>query len=172
MLKSNLSSVCIALCFTFFSYSATAQLATKEATPSVTAAKNKATSEQSYIFFNDNKLAEASKLYADDYKSHNAKAIKGPEEVKADFIKFHTEWPDIKVTIEQIVAEGDWVTIRSTITATHTTVIMGVQPTQKKIAVTYWDIHHFNKDGLIAESWNMSDNAALMQQLGLLGAKK
>ena len=79
MLKSNLSSVCIALCFTFFSYSATAQLATKEATPSVTAAKNKATSEQSYIFFNDNKLAEASKLYADDYKSHNAKAIKGPE---------------------------------------------------------------------------------------------
>ena len=173
LLKSNLLSVCIALCCTLFSCSEPAKpsVAT-ERDPSVVTAKNKAASEQSYTFFNDNKLEEASKRYAEDYISHDAVPIKGRAAKQTDFTKIRTDWPDIKVNIEQIVAEGEWVMIRSTATGTHTSVIMGVKPTQKKMAATYWDVHHFNKDGLIAESWNMTDNAALMQQLGLLGAKK
>ena len=171
--KPNLWSVCIALCFTLFSCSEPAKpVITTEAAPSVIAAKNKTTSEQSYTFFNDNKLEEAAKLYAEDYISHDAVPLKGRAAKQADFAKIRKDWPDIKVTIEQVVAEGDWVMIRSTATGTHTSVIMGVKPTQKKMTATYWDVHHYNKAGLIAESWNMTDNAALMQQLGLLPAAK
>ena len=173
MLKSNLSSVCIALCFTLSSYSLFAQsVATTETAPSVITAKNKATALQTYALFNDRKLEDLSKLYAEDYVSHTNSKIKGREGVISDFTKNYKYWPDVKVIIEQIVAEGDWVMIRSMTTATHSNVVMGVQPTQKTVEVVYWDVQHYNKEGLIFESWTMLDNASLMQQLGLLPAKK
>jgi predicted ester cyclase len=66
------------------------------------------------------------------------------------------------------LAEGDWVMGRSVATATHSNVVLGVQPTNKKIAATFWDLHLFNEDGLIVETWNLMDNLAIMKQIGLL----
>ena len=52
-------------------------------------------------------------------------------------------------------------------TATHAQVVLGVQPTHKKITATFWDLHLFNEEGLIIETWNLMDNLAIMQQIGL-----
>jgi predicted ester cyclase len=70
------------------------------------------------------------------------------------------------------VAENDWVMGRSAIIATHTTAVMGVQPTHKRIDATFWDLHRFNDQGLIVETWNLRDNLAIMEQLGLLPGSK
>jgi predicted ester cyclase len=45
---------------------------------------------------------------------------------------------------------------------------LGVAPTNKKIETTFWEVHHFDEQGLIIETWNMIDNMAIMQQLGML----
>ena len=55
-------------------------------------------------------------------------------------------------------------------TATHTKAVFGVPPTNKKIEAIFWDLHRFNDEGLIVETWNMMDNLAIMQQLGLTPA--
>jgi predicted ester cyclase len=35
----------------------------------------------------------------------------------------------------------------------------------RRIETTFWDLHRFNRDGLIAETWNIIDRLAIMQQL-------
>jgi predicted ester cyclase len=84
----------------------------------------------------------------------------------------HQTWPDIQIVVEHAVAEGDWVMGRSVTTATHTTAMFGVQPTHKRIETTFWDLHRFNHEGLIVETWNLRDNLAVMAQLGLMPAAK
>ncbi len=72
------------------------------------------------------------------------------------------------ITVEHAVAEDNRVMGRSVATATHTKAVLGVQPTHKKITATFWDLHLFDENGLIIETWNLMDNLAIMQQIGLL----
>jgi hypothetical protein len=39
---------------------------------------------------------------------------------------------------------------------------------RQKITATFWDLHLFDEDDLIIETWNLMDNLAIMQQIGLL----
>jgi predicted ester cyclase len=71
-----------------------------------------------------------------------------------------------------VLAEGDYVMGKSTATATHVNAVLGVAPTGKEVVTTFWDLHLFDKDGLIIESWNLVDNMAIMQQLGMLPSGK
>ncbi len=57
---------------------------------------------------------------------------------------------------------------RSVATANHTKPVLGVPPTNKRIVATFWDLHLFNDEGLIIETWNLMDSLAIMQQLGIL----
>ena len=81
-------------------------------------------------------------------------------------------WPDLEIVVEHAVAEGDWVAGRCTATATHTNTVMGVAPTNRKVQAAFWDMHRFDPDGRIVESWNLMDSLALMQQLGLVPTPK
>jgi predicted ester cyclase len=70
------------------------------------------------------------------------------------------------------VAEGDWVMGRSKSTATHSKTVLGAAPTNKTVETTFWDLHRFDAKGLIIETWNLTDNLAIMQQLGLMNDRK
>ena len=61
---------------------------------------------------------------------------------------------------------------RCVVVATHTTAVFGVQPTHKRIETTFWDLHRFDEEGLIVETWNLMDSVAIMGQLGLLPGPK
>jgi predicted ester cyclase len=67
----------------------------------------------------------------------------------------HQTWSDIQITVEHVVAEDNWVMGRSVATATHSKVVLGVPPTNKQIETTFWDLHHFNENGLIIETWTV-----------------
>jgi predicted ester cyclase len=60
--------------------------------------------------------------------------------------------PDARLTIEQLIGEGEVVAVRLHGEATHTGEAMGIAPTGKRIAWTENEIFRF-EDGLIAESW-------------------
>jgi len=61
---------------------------------------------------------------------------------------------------------------RSVTTTRHITEVFGIAPTQKRVETTFWDLHRFDDDGLIIESWNLTDSLTLMVQLGLMSAPK
>jgi predicted ester cyclase len=122
--------------------------------------------------FNRNDLDTCASYYAPDHQIMSRPSPKGREEIRNFFAATHKTWPDIQIVVEHTVAEGDWVMGRSVTTAIHTTAVFGVQPTGKRIETTFWDLHRFDEDGLIVETWNLMDSLAIMGQLGLLPTPK
>lgn len=75
----------------------------------------------------------------------------------------------LRVTIEDIVAEGDRVVVRDQTRARHTGVFAGVPPTGAEVTVSRIAIYRV-ADGKIAEHWAVVDMLGLMRQLGVLPA--
>jgi predicted ester cyclase len=144
------------------------------ATPSdlqAIAARNKANYLKAKAAFNAKDIAGCMQYYALDHQIKSRKAEKGRHEIEQFLVGLHAAWDDIQVTVEHAVAEDDWVMGRSKSTATHTKPLMGVPPTGKAVETTFWDLHRFDANGLIVETWNLTDNLSIMQQLGLMGGK-
>jgi steroid delta-isomerase-like uncharacterized protein len=133
-----------------------------------TAARNKANYLRAKAAFNLGNVAEAVSYYSPDHRIRSKPSAKGRAQIEQFLTELHQNWKGIQVVVEHAVAEDDWVMGRSRSTATHTKTIMGVPPTHKVIETTFWDLHRFGGDGLIAETWNLMDSAAIMRQLGLL----
>jgi steroid delta-isomerase-like uncharacterized protein len=76
-------------------------------------------------------------------------------------------FPDIHVAVEDVIAEGDKVVSRNTVTGTHQGEYRGLAPTGKSI--TYNEIFIFRfAGGRIVEIWGVVDAYSQMQQLGLI----
>src|SRR5258707_1583715 len=82
---------------------------------------------------------------------------------KAQFVAF----PDVHVTLLDMIAEGDKVVYRAVIEGTHEGPLMGVPPTGKHLKWTFIDINRI-ADGKIVENWVEVDQLGMMQQLGLV----
>jgi steroid delta-isomerase-like uncharacterized protein len=84
------------------------------------------------------------------------------------FIKIMRDaFPDIRLTIEDLIAENDKVVERVTATGTNKGEFMGITPTGKQITVPVITINRF-AGGKIVERWSLSDQLAMMQQLGII----
>jgi steroid delta-isomerase-like uncharacterized protein len=76
-------------------------------------------------------------------------------------------FPDLHVAVEDVIAEGDRIVCRNTITGTHRGEYMGLPPTGRSI--TYNEIFIFRfAGGRIAETWGVVDVLSQMRQLGAI----
>jgi len=78
-----------------------------------------------------------------------------------------TAFPDLRATIEDIIAEGDKVVDRMTCEGTHQGIFMGAPPTGKRVKWSFIDINRI-VDGKVVEHWVEVDTMGIMQQLGLV----
>ena len=78
---------------------------------------------------------------------------------------FFAAFPDLELTIQDEVAEGDRVAVRWTWTGTHNGDLMGTPPTGKAVSASGMGVYRV-VDGQIAEDWVLEDMAGVMQQLG------
>jgi predicted ester cyclase len=77
--------------------------------------------------------------------------------------------PDVHVTVEDLIAEGDKVVSRNSVTGTHQGEYMGLPPTGK--SVTYNEIFILRfVNGRVAETWGVADVFSQMKQLGVISA--
>jgi steroid delta-isomerase-like uncharacterized protein len=94
----------------------------------------------------------------------------GVQAIKEVFATLHRAFPDLQVTVEDLVAEGDKVVARNTVTGTHQGgEYMGLPPTGKSITYNEIFILRF-ADGRIAETWGVVDVLSQMKQLGVIQA--
>ena len=96
---------------------------------------------------------------------------KGRELVKEVFARLHQAYPDLHITIEDLIEEGDKVVSRNTVTGTHQGDYMGLPPTGKSVKYNEIFVFHF-ADGRLAESWGVVDVFSQMQQLGAIPARQ
>jgi steroid delta-isomerase-like uncharacterized protein len=93
----------------------------------------------------------------------------GREAPKVLFTMLRSAFPDLKATIEHLIAEGDKVVLHMTWTGTHEGEFMGIPPTGKSISITVIDILGI-AEGKFVEHWGVMDSMAMMQQLGVVPA--
>jgi steroid delta-isomerase-like uncharacterized protein len=117
---------------------------------------------------NQRNLAVLDELCIPDFVLHNvALTLQGLEPVKQFLSMYLTAFPDVQLTIEDMIAEGDTVVFRHTFRGTHKGDLMGIPPTGKQVNVTGIDIFR-TAGGKIVEQWTNADELGAMQQLGVV----
>src|SRR3712207_2976242 len=118
-------------------------------------------------------LAVADEIVAPDYVRHdpgNPFPVLGGEDVKRSVTWLHETLPDLHIQVEDMVAEGDRVVSRYTVTATDTQGYLGHPPTGRLIRASAIQIFRF-EDGMVAESWAVRDDLGILVQLGIVDAQ-
>jgi steroid delta-isomerase-like uncharacterized protein len=107
-------------------------------------------------------------LYTPNFVWHEPdEDIQGSEEARKFLGMYLSAFPDMRVTVEDVIAEGDKVVSRWTIRGTHRGEMMGIAPTDEQIEIKGITIHRI-EGGKIAEEWERYDNLGVMQQLGAI----
>lgn len=91
--------------------------------------------------------------------------VSGVEALKQVWVTLLHAFPDIEVTIEDVVAEGDKIVYRNQVTGTHHGEYRGMAPTGRSVSYAEIFIVRF-AGGRIAEIWGVVDVFAQMKQLG------
>ena len=86
-----------------------------------------------------------------------------PSALSADAIR--AGFPDVRITVEDQIAEGNKVVTRWTMKGTHKGEYEGVAPTEKQVTMTGIFIHQV-EDGKLVDRWNQGDQLGLLQQIG------
>jgi predicted ester cyclase len=114
-------------------------------------------------------LTAIDEIYAANFVDHSPFPGTTPdrEGIKQFISIIRDAFPDIKLTIEDLIAESDKVVERVTATGTNKGDFMGINPTNKQIIVPVITINRFAGDKIV-ERWSVSDQLAMMQQLGVV----
>jgi len=118
--------------------------------------------------FNRGNTGLIDELFAPDFVEHEELPPgipAGSEGVKQMSTMFRSAFPDFKATIDDMIAEGDRVVLRSTWSGTHKGEFMGIAPTSKRVSFGVIDIVRI-AGGKFVEHWGQMDSMGMMQQLG------
>ena len=134
----------------------------------MSAEENKALVRRSWEIVSQRNPALIEELYPPDLVWHEPdQDIHGYEQARQFVSTFFDAFPDINISVEDAIAEGDKVVTRWSIRGTHQgqTEDFG-PPTERQIELEGITIHRI-EGGKIVEEWERYDNLGVMQQLGL-----
>jgi steroid delta-isomerase-like uncharacterized protein len=121
--------------------------------------------------WNQGKLTVIDELVAPNATFHDASVpggkFSGPQGVKQFVQIYRGAFPDVQLTINDLIAEGDKVATRWTANGTHKGELMGIAPTGKRVTVTGCDIEQY-QNGKMVEAWASYDMLGMLQQLGVV----
>ena len=118
--------------------------------------------------FNQRDLAAADALLSPAYVLYHAaipRPVRGPEAFKKMMARGLATMPDVQMTVEHLVAEGEYVSAWFTAVGTHGGVAMGIAPTGRSVTVPGSALFRI-VDGQVVEERRIEDTLGLLQQLG------
>lgn len=123
--------------------------------------------ERYYELFNQKEFDKCDQLIAPGFISHRTTGDVFKEHMKKGIEMLVLAFPDMRLSIEHIVAEGDMVSFREVVTATHTGNFMGIPPTGKPFRmINACTLRVTN--GKWAEAWTTIDDLNMLQQIGVI----
>jgi steroid delta-isomerase-like uncharacterized protein len=132
--------------------------------------QNKAAVRVVFDAFNGGDLDALDQVVAEDAVDHdpyNPYASEGREGLKQLIADYRESFPDLEVTIEDIIAEGDKVVVRWTASGTQQGEVMGTPGSGKRTSVGGIGIDRL-EGGRIVESWAHWDTLGMLQQIGAI----
>jgi steroid delta-isomerase-like uncharacterized protein len=117
---------------------------------------------------NRGNLAVVDSLVASSYVYHGPGGLemRGPEGFKQLVTMYRTAFPDLKMTIDDAIAEGDKVVLRWTGRGTHRGDLAGIAPTGRATTVTGLVVSRL-ANGKIVEDFESFDEVGMLRQLGV-----
>ena len=133
--------------------------------------ENKAIVRKWYEYWNSGNLDALWALHSPDIVDHNPFPGQAPglEGMKQSLGVFRSAFPDLKITITQLVAEGDKVADHGMARGTNTGAMMGIPATGKAVEITASNIWRI-ANGKITDIWHVEDLLSMMQQIGVIPA--
>ena len=132
--------------------------------------ENKAITRRGYDALNERNWAAFEALCDSGIAYHNASmTIAGFEAYKQFISMYFTAFPDARLSIEDMIAEGDTVTVRQMFYGTHQGELMGIPPTGKQVSATGMTLIRI-ANGKAVEQWANYDDLGMLQQLGVIPA--
>ena len=122
--------------------------------------------------FNQGNLAIVDDLVAPDYLNHEVPPgvnNRGPDSTRQIVRMLRTAFPDLHFTIEDLVAEGDTVAGRVTMSGTHLGPFQGIPPTGRSFEQAHMHFVRF-RNGKAIEHRAVRDDLGMMRQLGVIPA--
>lgn len=117
---------------------------------------------------NEGNVALLDEIFAEDLIDHTPLGeTRGREAAKELFEQLRAAFPDLEVTVEDMIAEGDTVAARVKWHATHEGEFRGIEPTGREVEFPVMAFLRL-KDGKVVERWIQPDQLGLMQQLGVV----
>jgi predicted ester cyclase len=133
--------------------------------------RNKAVSRRWIEVFNARDDAAEADVRGQDYVAYAPASLEPApldSEAWTRFLAgFVQGFPDLQLTVEDAVGEGDLVAQRIHFAGTHTGEFRGLPPTNRKVTFSGLELNRF-VDGRVAEHWFQLDSLTLLQQLGLV----
>jgi steroid delta-isomerase-like uncharacterized protein len=103
-------------------------------------------------------------VHHDPYDPNGSNGIEGHRRTIATNRK---AFPDMAITIEDQIAEGDRLATRWTSTMTHSGALGGLPPTGNPVTISGITVERF-EDGKVVEAWRSMDTLGLLRQIGAI----
>jgi len=134
-------------------------------------AENKALVERWFEeVWNKGRSEAVDEMMAPDAVAHGlGPDLVGPAAFKTFHTAFRTAFPDVRVHMEELIAEGDRVAYRLTASGTHDGDGLGFPATCRSCSFVVMGSARI-VDGKIVEGWNLIDELGMRTQLGVIGA--
>ncbi len=124
--------------------------------------------------WNKRNLSVADEIFAADCVTHQLQSgstsdgvPRSPEAIKDHVASWLAGFPDLRFSIEQMIAEADHVVSRSIMHGTHTGVWNGLAPTGKQVSIRMF-VDHRIENGKIVEDWVLVEALGFFPQLELV----
>jgi predicted ester cyclase len=117
---------------------------------------------------NQRNLAIVDELFAPNYVLHDPHVpLSGRKALKHFTVALHQGFADLRLTLDDLLAEGDKVVQRFTLTGTHTGALRALLPSGKRMTLTGLILGRIAY-GQIVEEWRGADWLSWYQQLGMI----
>lgn len=118
-----------------------------------------------YHLLDRHRIDEAIRFLADDFRGHGMGSDRTG--FRAEAVAWLEAFPDLRVTIDQIVTDADTVAARVTLRGTHQGRFAGLSPTGRTVDITGVDVLTEHA-GRFVEAWSLRDLNGLWVQLGVV----
>ena len=120
--------------------------------------------------WNEGRAEAIDEMFAADGVAHGlGQDLRGPSEFKVFHATFRGAFPDVRVEIDDMIAEGDKVAYRFTATGTHRGGDLGFAATGRPVRFLGMGSVRI-ANGRIVEGWNVLDQLGMLTQLGVVPA--
>jgi steroid delta-isomerase-like uncharacterized protein len=103
-------------------------------------------------------------VVAEDYDDHLPGQSPGRDTLKSYFGGLRAAFPDLRLPISQLIAEGDRVAVLNAVRGTHLGEFLGIAPTGRTVDAQAFQMYRI-QDGRLAEHWEVADFTTLLRQL-------